>query len=114
MVKAEVTEEMNEKTLQAVENAHSTGKVVVGTGETTKAVERSNAKLVVIAQDVQPPEIVMHLPLLCEEKKIPYVYVKSKKDLGRAAGINVSAASAAIVKEGDAKNIIEEILAGKK
>jgi large subunit ribosomal protein L7Ae len=103
-----------EKILHAVEVARDTGKVKVGTNETTKAVERGVAKLVVIAEDVDPKEIVMHLPPLCDEKKIPYVKVKSKLELGRAAGIDVAAASIAIVEEGDAKKDIEEIVKSKE
>lgn len=101
---------VDDKILHAVEIAKNTGKVKIGTNETTKAIERSQAKLVVIADDVQPKEVVMHLPPLCEEKKIPYVNVKSKQELGRAAGINVPTASIAIIDEGDAKKQIDEII----
>lgn len=101
------------KILQIVETAKATGKIRIGTNEATKAVERSIAKLIVIADDVQPKEVVMHLPSLCNEKKIPIATVKTKQDLGRAAGIDVSTAAIAIVEAGDAKKMIEE-LAKKK
>jgi large subunit ribosomal protein L7Ae len=101
---------MNEdKILHAVEIAKNTGKVRIGTNETTKAIERGIAKLVVAADDVQPKEVIMHLPSLCNEKKIPYATVKSTLELGRAAGIDVPTASIAVVEEGDAKRDIEEI-----
>ena len=109
-VKFEVPNELKEKVLQAVEVARNSGKIRKGTNETTKAIERGLAKLVVIAEDVEPEEIVMHLPPLCEEKKIPYVYVSSKAELGRAAGIDVAAASACIIEEGDAKELVKEIV----
>jgi len=102
-----------DKILHAVEIAKNTGKVRVGTNEATKAIERGIAKLVVIAEDVQPKEVVMHLPPLCDEKKIPYVHVKSRLELGRAAGIDVSAASIVVINEGDAKKDIEEIIKEK-
>ncbi|MGC8953731.1 MAG: ribosomal L7Ae/L30e/S12e/Gadd45 family protein, partial [Desulfurococcus sp.] len=54
--------------------------------------------------------IVAHLPLLCDEKKIPYVYVPSKQKLGQAAGIEVSAASVAVIDVGGAKDLIDEII----
>jgi large subunit ribosomal protein L7Ae len=97
------------RVLQAIEAAKSTGKIRIGTNEATKAVERGIAKLVVVAEDVQPREVVMHLGPLCDEKKIAYATVKSKTDLGRAAGIEVSTAAIAIVEAGDAKKIIDEI-----
>ena len=56
-----------------------------------------------------PPEILMHLPVLCEEKKIPYVYVPSKVELGKACGIDVPTSSIAIAQEGDAKKLIADI-----
>jgi large subunit ribosomal protein L7Ae len=101
--------ELNEKALQAVETAKATGKIKKGTNEVTKAIERGTAKLVVIAKDVNPPEITMHLPLLAKEKDIPCVTVSSKEELGAAAGMSVAAGSVAIIQEGDAKNIIKEL-----
>lgn len=107
---AEYPEGFQEKILQTIEAARNMGKLKVGTNETTKAVERSQAKLVVIAEDVQPREVIMHLPVICEEKNIPFCYVKSKTELGRAAGIDVSTAAIAIILEGEAKNQIEDLV----
>jgi len=104
----------DDKVLQIVEIARNTGKIRIGTNEATKAIERGLAKLVVIADDVSPKEVVMHLPPLCSEKKIPYVHVKSKQELGRAAGIDVSTASIAILQEGDAKKDIDALAKQKK
>jgi len=109
-VKFSVPKELSDKVLQAVEMAKNTGKIKKGTNETTKAVERGLAKLVIIAEDVDPEEIVMHLPALCEEKKIPYIYVPSKQELGRAAGIDVASASACIIEPGEAKELVGEII----
>jgi large subunit ribosomal protein L7Ae len=105
----EVPKEMADQTYQAIEVVRDTGKLRKGVNETTKAVEREKAILVVIAADVDPREVVMHLPLLCDEKDIAYTYVPSRKELGDAAGIGVSTASLAIVDVGDAKKLIEEI-----
>lgn len=110
-VRFEVPSELAEKSYEALQIARDTGKIKKGTNETTKAVERGLAKLVYIAEDVDPPEIVAHLPLLCEERKIPYIYVPSKVKLGRAAGIEVAAASACIIDPGDASELIKEIIA---
>ena len=107
---AEVSKELSNKVLQLVEMARNTGKLRKGTNETTKAVDRGVAKLVVIASDVEPKEIVMHLPALCEEKKIPYVYVPSKMDLGRSAGLDVASAAIGITEVGEGKELYKEIL----
>jgi len=110
MTKFEVPKELVDKVLQAIEMARNTGKIKKGTNEVTKAIERGEAKFVIIAEDVQPEEIVMHLPVLCDEKKCEYIYVPSKEELGRSAGISVAAASVCIIEPGEAKDLVDEII----
>ena len=93
-----------------VEKARKTGKVDKGTNEVTKAIERGVAKFVVYAADVEPKEIIAHLPKICKEKEIPCEEADSKQKLGIAIGIPVSCSSVAIIETGDADN---EILAFK-
>jgi len=108
-VRFETPNDLADKALQLVQIASETGKVRVGTNEVTKSSERAEAKLVVMAEDVDPVEILVHIPMLCEEKRIPYVYVPKKQRLGQSAGLSKSAASVAIVEPGDAKGLLEEI-----
>jgi large subunit ribosomal protein L7Ae len=108
-VKLEVSKELADAAYEALQIAAKTGAVRKGTNETTKAIERASAKLVVIAEDVEPPEVVAHLPLLCDERKIPYIFVPNKEKIGTAIGIDVPAAAASIVKEGDAAGLVKEI-----
>ena len=108
--KYELSKEISEKALEAIEVARKSGKLKKGANEVTKVVERGAAKLVVVANDTQPEEVVMHLPILSDEKNIPCVGVDSKTELGAAAGLIVSCAAVAITQEGDAKKIIEDIL----
>jgi len=108
-IKFEVPKEVADAAYEALHIASETGHVRKGTNETTKAIERGRAKLVVIAEDVDPPEVVAHLPLLCEERKIPYVFVPSKEKLGSSAGIDVYAAAACITDAGDASALVKEI-----
>ena len=75
----------------------------------TKSIERNEADLVVIAGNVSPEEIVMHLPALSEEKDIPYTFVPDKEELGLAAGINVQAAAIAVTSTGNADDEIEDV-----
>ena len=106
---AEVSKEMQDRALEAIEVAKSTGKIKKGTNEITKALERGTAKLVVFAEDVNPKEITMHIPMLAKEKEIPCVGVDKKDDLGAAAGLSVGTAAVAIIQEGDSKDIIADI-----
>ena len=109
----EATKENIDKAYEAVEIAKKTGKLKKGVNEVTKVVEREVAKLVLVAKDVNPPEVVMHLKPLCQEKNIPILEVNSKDDLGSAAGIERSTAAVAIINEGDAKKLIQELLKEK-
>jgi large subunit ribosomal protein L7Ae len=81
-----------------VEKARKSGKIDKGINEVTKAVERGTAKQVFIAADVSPKEIVMHLPVLCKEKKIPCEEVDSKQKLGIAVGISVPCSAVAVIE----------------
>jgi len=108
-VKFSVPKEVVDAAYEALQLATQTGSVRKGTNETTKAIERAQAKLVIIAEDVDPPEVVAHLPLICEERKIPYVFVPNKQKIGSATGIDVPAAAACIVEVGDAAPLVKEI-----
>ncbi len=105
----EAPKELVEKAYAAMERARDTGKVRKGTNETTKSIERGTAKLVLIAEDITPPEVVAHLPMLCKEKNIPYIAVPKKEELGAASGLEVPTAAASVVKFGDAQKEIKEI-----
>ena len=85
---------------EKVENARKTGKIEKGINEVTKAVERGTAKLVVLAKDIEPKEIIQHIPILCKEKDIALEEADNKQKLGIAAGINVSCSAIAIIEEG--------------
>ncbi len=87
---------------QIVEKAKRTGKTEKGTNEVTKAIERGTAKLVVYAGDVEPKEIVAHIPLLCKEKGVKCVEADSKQKLGIAVGLPVAASSVVVIEAGDA------------
>ncbi|PIN98674.1 MAG: 50S ribosomal protein L7ae [Candidatus Diapherotrites archaeon CG10_big_fil_rev_8_21_14_0_10_31_34] len=109
-VKFSVGKELKEKQFELIEKVTKTGKIRIGVNETTKAIERGKAKIIFIAEDVSPQELVMHLPLLCEEKKIPYSFISTKKELGEKAGIAVGTASIALIEEGSAKKELEEVI----
>jgi len=108
-VKFEASEEIQNKALEALEMARDTGKIKKGANEATKAIERSVAALVLIGADVEPEEIVMHLGPLCEEKKIPYLFINKQNDIGTASGLEVGSTAAAIVKPGKAKDLVDQI-----
>ena len=110
-VKFETPEDLVSPILEALRVAASSGKVKKGTNEATKAIERGSSKLIVIAEDVEPPEVVAHLPILCEEQGAAFVFVPTKKELGNSLGIEITSAAAAILDAGDAQHIVDQIIA---
>ena len=94
---------------EIVEKARKSGKIEKGANEATKAAERATAKLIVYAADVEPKQIVAHLPLICKEKNIHCVEADSKKKLGLAAGIGVGCTAIAIIDAGDAAKEIASL-----
>ena len=102
------------KAYEAVELAKKTGKIKKGINEVTKTIERGIAKLAVIATDVSPAEIILHIKPLCEEKGIPYTEVPSREELGAAAGLRVPTSAISIVKEGETKEMIKSLSKSKK
>lgn len=106
---AKSSKEISDKALEAVRLARQSGSVRKGVNEVTKSVERGLASLVVMAEDVEPQEILMHIPKLCDQKKITYSYVPTKMDLGKAVGINVPCSAVAIEKAGEGEAAIKSI-----
>ena len=89
-----------------IEKVKKSGKIEKGTNEVTKAIERGTAKFVAYAADVEPKEIIQHIPLLCKEKKIPCKEVDSKQKLGIVVGLPVPASSVAVIEAGEAEGDI--------
>jgi large subunit ribosomal protein L7Ae len=108
-VRFQVPREAADKAYQLLQVAKDTGKLRKGTNESTKAIERGIAKLVLIAEDVEPPQVVAHLPILCDERKIPYLYVPSKLELGKSAGLDVGSAAISVVEPGAGAQSLKEL-----
>ena len=108
-VRFQVPKDAADKAYQLLQVAKDTGKLRKGTNESTKAIERGIAKLVLIAEDVEPPQVVAHLPILCDERKIPYLYVPSKLELGKSAGLDVGSAAISVVEPGDGAQSLKEL-----
>ncbi len=104
---AEGYEKVKETLQKVVKNG---GKIKAGVNEVTKMIERGTAQLVVMSEDVTPEELLLHIPALCKEKKIPFTYLNDKKALGEASGLKVKASCVAVVKEGSVKKELEALV----
>ena len=95
----------------AITRASQLKKIKKGANEATKTLNRGISDLIVIAADVKPLEIVLHLPLLCEDKNVPYVFVESQRLLGRACGVSRPVIAASILNNtsDDLKNSVSKL-----
>ena len=73
--------------LDLIELAVEFKQIKKGANESTKILKRGLVDIIIIAADAEPLEIVLHLPLLCEDKNVPYIFVPSKQNLGKACGV---------------------------
>lgn len=81
-------ESLSQSLLDLVQQASHYRQLKKGANETTKTLNRGTSEIVILAADTTPLPIILHLPLLCEDKNVPYVYVPSKMALGRACGVS--------------------------
>ncbi|MEW6749060.1 MAG: 50S ribosomal protein L7Ae [Candidatus Micrarchaeota archaeon] len=109
-VDVEIPADLVPQIVEMLSVAKDGGKVKKGVNETTKAIERKSAQFVVVAGDVTPEEVVVHIPMLCKENGIPYAFLPTKKDLGMAVGIQVGTSAVAVENAGGAAEKLQDII----
>ncbi|KAE8683992.1 H/ACA ribonucleoprotein complex subunit 2 [Hibiscus syriacus] len=72
------------KTLKFVRRAAEHKCLKRGVKEVVKSIRRGHKGLCVIAGNISPIDVITHVPILCEEADIPYIYVPSKEELATA------------------------------
>lgn len=75
---------LNKKVLKSVKKASKAKLAKRGVKEVVKALRKGEKGIVIIAGDIWPADVISHLPVLCEDNKVPYVFIPSKEDLGHA------------------------------
>lgn len=94
--------------LDLIQQASNYRQLKKGANEATKTLNRGTSEIVVLAADTSPLAILLHLPLLAEDKNVPYVYVPSKTALGRACGVS-RAVIAASITTNDSSDLMPQI-----
>ena len=89
-------------------SANKNGKMKKGSNEVTKTAERGTAKFIIMAEDVNPPELLAHIPLICAEKGIPFGYVPSQEFLAKEAGMTGGVKTASLALLEDSKGAQEK------
>ena len=72
------------------------GRLKKGATEVTKSAESGTAQMVVMAENVNPGELLAHIPMICKEKEIPFIYVEDQAYLAEAAGMSTGTRTAAV------------------
>ena len=75
----------SKKVHKLVKKASSAKVVRRGVKEVVKALRKGEKGFCIIAGDISPIDVISHLPIMCEDRNVPYIYVPSKHDLGTAA-----------------------------
>merc|ERR1719336_3146487 len=79
-----ITDKLLARALKLVKKAVSEKQFRRGVPECTKAIRKGQKGICFLAADIHPMDVFAHVPVLCEEKGIYYVYVKSRHELGAA------------------------------
>ncbi|CAL1527050.1 unnamed protein product [Lymnaea stagnalis] len=94
-------QKLTEQILELVQQAANYKQLKKGANEATKTLNRGLSEFIVLTADAEPIEILLHLPLLCEDKNVPYIFVRSKQALGRACGVSRPVIACSVIqKEG--------------
>ncbi|KIY65298.1 NHP2/L7aE family protein [Cylindrobasidium torrendii FP15055 ss-10] len=89
--------ELTNSILELCQQANRYKQLKKGANEATKTLNRGIAEFIVLTADTEPLEILLHLPLLCEEKNVPYIFVPSKAALGRACDVTRPVIAASVL-----------------
>lgn len=87
---------LTQEILDLVQSAAHYRQLKKGANEATKTLSRGVSEVVILAADCEPLAILLHIPLLAEDKNVPYVFVPSKIALGRACGVSRAVIAASI------------------
>ncbi|EEB05088.1 RNA-binding protein Nhp2 [Schizosaccharomyces japonicus yFS275] len=111
---------LNKKVLKTVKKASKSKHILRGVKEVVKAVRKGEKGLVILAGDISPIDVISHIPVLCEDNEVPYVYTVSKELLGEASSTKRPTSCVMIVPGGkkkdmdkaeDYKGVYDEIVA---
>uniref|UniRef100_A0A8D0VXM7 H/ACA ribonucleoprotein complex subunit 2 n=1 Tax=Sus scrofa TaxID=9823 RepID=A0A8D0VXM7_PIG len=77
---------LTRKLYKCIKKAVKQKQIRRGVKEVQKFINKGEKGIMVLAGDTLPVEVYCHLPVMCEDRNLPYVYIPSKTDLGAAAG----------------------------
>ncbi|KAJ3188051.1 snoRNA-binding protein [Irineochytrium annulatum] len=105
------SKKLTKKVLKTVRKASKSKNIKRGVKEVVKGLRKGAQGLVIIAGDISPIDVITHVPVLCEESDVPYVYVPSKEDLGAAGATKRPTSVVMVVRKADVEygELYEEV-----
>ncbi|KAI5962566.1 NHP2 [Candida pseudojiufengensis] len=97
------SKKLNKKILKTIKRASKAKHVKRGVKEVVKALRKGEKGLVIIAGDISPADVISHIPVLCEDNGVSYIFIPSKEDLG-SAGATKRPTSCVMIVPGGGKN----------
>ncbi|GJJ71859.1 H/ACA ribonucleoprotein complex subunit 2 [Entomortierella parvispora] len=98
-------DKLTKKLLKTVKKAAKAKHVKRGVKEVVKGLRKGEKGLVLIAGDISPIDVITHVPVLCEENDVPYVFLPSKEDLGTAGSTKRPTSCVMVVLGGKKKDM---------
>lgn len=108
------TKKLSKKLYKCCKIATKAKSIRRGTKAVGKSIRKGEKGFVIIAGDISPIDVISHFPILCEEQKLPYVYVPARSDLGAAIGSNTPCSVLLILKGEEYKDKYKECIKGIK
>lgn len=71
-------------------------------------------RVAIFAGDVLPIDIMCHLPVVCEDRDIPYCYTPSRQDIGTALGVKRTCLMVLVKEHPDYKELYDEVKSALK
>lgn len=97
------SKKLNKKILKTVKQASKAKHVKRGVKEVVKSLRKGEKGLVIIAGDISPADVISHIPVLCEDNSVAYIFIPSKEDLG-SAGATKRPTSCVMIVPGGGKS----------
>ncbi|GBG59443.1 hypothetical protein CBR_g38468 [Chara braunii] len=99
---------LTKKALKLVKRASKSKQLKRGVKEVVKALRKGAKGVCIVAGNISPIDVISHLPVLCEESDIPYVFVPSKEDLGAAGQSKRPTCCVLVMPSGGKAEVSEE------
>lgn len=111
VAKPSADEKLAGRIMKLVEKSQEQKILARGVKEVSKTVVADKAAVVILAADTAPVDVLSHLPVLCERHNCKYIWIESRSELGKAAGLPRSTGVVCVKKDAEANRVTEELFA---